>query len=149
MTENENKEKEIEEQLDDEEIAVLANKELRKKDEEIRRLTKELNKAKLLSQADEEEEEPLSREDCIKALSDPRTTNYDYACAVIGLVDDEVSKGNPNPLGADGEDVYAFFKDVIEECDGDKSRFTSIYQSKIGADDKAVAMAYNKRKNNK
>lgn len=146
MAENENKENEQEETLTDEEIALLANKEIRDRDKKIKELTKELNKAKLLSTAEDEEEEPLSREECIKRLSDTRTTNYDYAEAVIGLVDAELADGNPNPLGKNGEQVYEFFKECIEECDGDKSRFTSIYQAKLAPDDKSVAMAYNSRK---
>lgn len=146
MSENETKN---EEELTDEEIAELANKELRKKDEEIVRLKKELNKAKLLSKAEDEEPEPLTREECVKRLSGERTSNYDYAEAVVGLVDIETSKGNPNPLGPDGEQVYDFFKECLDECDGDKNRFTAIYQAKIGPDDKSVAMAFNKRNKRK
>lgn len=149
MAQNDNEIVEKEEELSDEEIAELANKELRKKEEEIAKLRKDLAKAKLLSTAEDEEEDPLSREECIKRISDTRTTNYDYAEAVIGLVDNELSKGNPNPLGKDGDEVYEFFKNCIEECGDDKSRFTSIYQARLGADDKSIAMAYNKRKNNK
>ena len=141
----EQKEKETEENLTEIDIAELASKELRKKEEEIAKLKKDLAKAKLYSEAEEEEEKTLTREECIKRISDNRTTNYDYAEAVIGIVDDEISKGNPNPLGKDGEAVYKFFKDVIEECDGDKSRFPSIYQARLGADDPSVAMAYKKR----
>lgn len=133
------------EELSDVEIAELANKELRKREEEIAKLKKDLAKAKLYSEASEDEDEPLAREECIKRISDSRTTNYDYAEAVIGLVDHELAEGNPNPLGKDGEAVYNFFKDVIEECDGDKSRFTSIYQARLGADDPSIAMAYKKR----
>lgn len=136
---------EEEEELSELEIAELANKELRKKEEEIAKLKKDLAKAKLLSQAEEEEEEPLSREECLKRLSDTRTTNYDYAEAVIGLVDAELAEGKPNPLGKNGKEVYDFFKDVIEECDGDKTRFTSIYQARLGADDPSISMAYKKR----
>lgn len=136
---------EQEEELSELEIAELANKELRKKEEEIAKLKKDLAKAKLLSQAEEEEEEPLSREECLKRLSDTRTTNYEYAEAVIGLVDAELAEGKPNPLGKNGKEVYDFFKDVIEECDGDKTRFTSIYQARLGADDPSIAMAYKKR----
>lgn len=136
---------EQEEELSELEIAELANKELRKKEEEIAKLKKDLARAKLLSQAEEEEEEPLSREECLKRLSDARTTNYDYAEAVIGLVDAELAEGKPNPLGKNGKEVYDFFKDVIEECDGDKTRFTSIYQARLGADDPSIAMAYKKR----
>ena len=149
MAQNENETVKTEEELSDEEIAELANKELRKKDDEIAKLKKDLAKAKLLSTADDEEEEPLSREECIKRLSDIRTTNYDYAEAVIGLVDAELAEGKPNPLGKNGKEVYEFFKDVIEECDGDKTRFTSIYQARLGADDKSAALAYQKRKGNK
>lgn len=136
---------ENEEQLTDEEIAELANKEIKKKNEEIASLKKELAKAKLYSEAEEEEEAPMTREECIKVLSSDRTTNYDYAEAVVNLVDIELSEGKPNPLGKNGKEVQQFFKDVIEECDGDKSRFTSIYQARLGADDPSVAMAYKKR----
>lgn len=145
MAQEETPKTEQEEELSDIEIAELANKELRKKEEEIAKLKKDLAKAKLLSKAEEEEEEPLSREECLKRLSDTRTTNYDYAEAVIGLVDAELEEGKPNPLGKNGKEVYDFFKDVIEECDGDKTRFTSIYQARLGADDPSIAMAYKKR----
>lgn len=145
MAQEETTKTEQEEELSELEIAELANKELRKKEEEIAKLKKDLARAKLLSKAEEEEEEPLSREECLKRLSDTRTTNYDYAEAVIGLVDAELAEGKPNPLGKNGKEVYDFFKDVIEECDGDKARFTSIYQARLGADDPSIAMAYKKR----
>lgn len=145
MAQEETIKTEQEEELSELEIAELANKELRKKEEEIAKLKKDLARAKLLSKAEEEEEEPLSREECLKRLSDTRTTNYDYAEAVIGLVDAELAEGKPNPLGKNGKEVYDFFKDVIEECDGDKTRFTSIYQARLGADDPSIAMAYKKR----
>lgn len=138
--------KENQEELEDVEIAELANKEIRSKDAEIAKLKKDLAKAKLYSTAEEEEEEPLTREECIKRLGDSRISNYDYAEAVVGLVDSELSEGRPNPLGKNGEEVYTFFKDVLEECGDDKSRFTSIYQARLGADDPSTAMAYKKRK---
>lgn len=50
----------------------------------------------------------------------------------------EVENGRPNPLGKDGGKVCDFFEDVIDECAEDKSRFISIYQAKIGADDKKL-----------
>jgi hypothetical protein len=134
--------------LSDIEIAELANKALREKEEELAKLRKDLAKAKLYSNAEEEVVIPMTREECLNTLSNSRTTNYDYVEAVCGLVDIELDNGNPNPLGKNGEDVYTFFKGVIEECDGDKSRFTSIYQSRIGNDDKSTAFAYNKRDKN-
>lgn len=142
----ENEKQTPEEELEEVEIAELANKEIRSKDAEIAKLKKDLAKAKLYSTAEEEEEEPLTREECVKRLSDSRTTNYDYAEAVVGIVDLELSEGRPNPLGKNGEEVYNFFKDVLEECGDDKSRFTSIYQARLGADDPSTAMAYKKRK---
>ena len=142
----ENEKQTPEEELEDVEIAELANKEIRGKDAEIAKLKRDLAKAKLYSTAEEEEEEPLTREECIKRLEDSRTTNYDYAEAVVGIVDLELSEGKPNPLGKNGEEVYNFFKDVLEECGDDKSRFTSIYQARLGADDPSTAMAYKKRK---
>lgn len=134
------------EEMEEVEIAELANKEIRSKDAEIAKLKRDLAKAKLYSKAEEEEEEPLTREECVKRLGDSRISNYDYAEAVVGLVDIELAEGRPNPLGKNGDEVYAFFKDVLEECGDDKSRFTSIYQSRLGADDPTTAMAYKKRK---
>lgn len=136
---------EQEQELTDEEIAELANKEIRKKDEEIAKLKKDLAKLKLYSEAEEDDSSPMTKEECIKILSSDRTTNYDYAEAVVNLVDIETAEGNPNPLGKNGKEVYQFFKDVIEECGSDKSRFTSIYQSRLGPDDPSIAMAYKKR----
>lgn len=144
MADEEKKEEEV---TDDIELAELANRELRKKEEEIAKLRKDLAKAKLLSTAEEEEEEPLSREECVKRISDNRTTNYDYAEAVCGLVDAELAEGRPNPLGRNGDAVYNFFKECLEECGDDKSRFPAVYQARIGADDPSVAMAYKRRNN--
>ena len=146
MEDNENEEQSLE--MDDIELAELANKELRKKEEEIAKLKKDLAKAKLYSEAEEEEEEALSREECISRLSDGRTTNYDYAEAVVNLVDLELAAGHENPLGKSGKEVYDFFKECIEECGDDKSRFTAVYQSKLGADDPKIALAYKNRTKN-
>lgn len=150
MEEKELKEKEEKlqkeaDKLSELDIAELANKELRKKEEEINKLKKELAQTKLYSTADEEEEEPLSRDEYIKIIGDSHTSNYDYAEAVCGLVDYELSIGNQNPLGKNGDDVYKFFKDVLEECNDDKSRFASVYQARIGQDDPQIAMAYKNR----
>lgn len=134
-----------EEELDDIQIAELANNELRKRELEIAKLKRELAQAKLYSTAEEEEKQTLSREECMKRISDSRTTNYDYAEAVVNLVDIELSAGNPNPLGKNGKEVYDFFNDVLEECGDDKSRFPAVYQARLGADDPSVAMAYKKR----
>lgn len=136
----------IDEELDDIEIAELANNELRKKDSEIAKLKKDLAKAKLLSEAEDEVPETMSKEDCIRVISDSNTTNYDYAVAVVNLVDNELAEGKANPLGKNGEQVYNFFKDVIDECGDDKSRFTSIYQARIGTDTPQTAMAYRNRR---
>lgn len=132
--------------LGDIEIAELANTELRKKDVELAKLRKELAQAKLYSVVEDEKPEVLSREECIKRLGNSHITNYDYAEAVCALVDVEKAEGKPNPLGKNGDNVYSFFKDTIEECGDDKSRFPSVYQSRLGNDDAQTAMAYKNRK---
>lgn len=141
-------EKQQQEEMDDIELAELANKELRKKEEEIAKLKKDLAKAKLYSEAEEEEEETLSREECVSRLSDVRTTNYDCIEAVVNLVDLELAEGRENPLGKNGQEIYDFLKDCIDECGDDKSRFTAVYQSKLGADDPTIALAYKNRTKN-
>ncbi len=140
------KEEEEANKLSEIEIAELANKELRKKEQEIADLKKQLAKEKLYSQAEEEEREIPTREDCLKVIGSNKTNNYDYAQAVVDLVDIEKNEGRANPLGKNGDAVYDFFKEVIEECDGDKNLFTSIYQNKLGEDDPQIKLAYNKRK---
>lgn len=142
MVENQKKETE----MTDEEIAELANKEINARDVEIAKLQKQLNIAKLYSKAPEEDAEvSMSKKECLDVISNPYSINYDYAVAVCRLVDIELAEGNPNPLGQDGEEVYNFFKDVIEECDGDKDRFTALYQLKLAPDDAQTAAAYKRR----
>ena len=139
----------IEQQQQDElseiEIAELANKELKTKDKEIAQLKKQLAQAKLYQKGEEEERETPSKEECLKIITDSRTCQYDYAQAVIDLCDNEEEAGRPNPLGKHGDEIYKFFKDCIDECDGDKSRFVSIYQARIGKDDPSTSIAYNGR----
>lgn len=130
-----------EETLTDEDIAILANKELKKRDEEIASLKKQLAKEKLYSKAPEEKT-VMSKDDCIKVIFDGSSCNYDYAKAVVNLVDIETSEGRVNPLGEDGDAVYELFSNVIKECGDDKDRFTSVYQSKIGQDPSDVSFAY-------
>ena len=145
--ENRGEEQQEQEQLSEIEIAELANDEIKKRDKEIDSLKKALAKAKLYSKAEEEEEEVLSKEDCLSRISDPNVSAYDYAVACIELRERERELGNPDPFGADGEELCKLFGDVIEECNGDKNRFISIYQSKVPNDEPSIAMAYNKRKN--
>lgn len=150
MNEEEMKKKKEEEEankLSEIEIAELANKELKKKEQEIADLKKQLAKEKLYSKAEDEEREIPTREDCLKVIGSNKTNNYDYAQAVVDLVDIEKNEGRANPLGKNGDAVYDFFKEVIEECDGDKNLFPSIYQTKLGEDDPQIKLAYNKRKN--
>lgn len=143
---NENELNETAENLSEIEIAELANKELRAKNEEIMQLKKELAKSKLYSTADEEETISMTREECIERINDCNCSNYDYVEAVCNLTEIELAEGKPNPLGEDGEKVYNFFKECLDECGDDKSRFTSVYQSRIGADDPKVVMSRKNRK---
>lgn len=143
-------EKEIQkaaEDMTDIEVGELAAKELQKRDSEIASLKKQLAIAKLYSKPEEGEEDAImSKEDCLKVIGDSNTCNYDYANAVCELCDREAEAGKPNPLGENGKQVYDFFKNVIEECDGDKDLFTSIYNSRLAPDDPSVALAYKKSK---
>ena len=143
-------EKEIQktaEDMTDIEVGELAAKELKKRDDEIASLKKQLAIAKLYSNPKEDEEDvTMSKEDCLKVIGDSNTCNYDYANAVCELCDREAEAGRPNPLGEDGKQVYDFFKNVIEECDGDKDLFTSIYNSRLAPDEPSIALAYKKSK---
>ena len=147
MAQQDVKQEQIEQQaqeLTDIEIAELARQKLNEKDKEIANLKKDLAKQKLLTEtpSEDEEDELPTKEECIKTLGSSSTTNYDYAVAVCRLVDIETEEGRPNPLGVNGDEVYKFFKGVIEDCNGDKSRFTSIYQAKIGNDRPEDVRAY-------
>lgn len=132
-------------ELNDVEIAELANTEIKQRDKEIADLKKQLARAKLYQQVDDTVEEVPTKEDCLKVIADSHTTNYDYAVAVCNLVDACRSEGEQNPLGDDGDEIYDFLRETIDACEGDKRKFTSIYQAKIGPDDAKVAAAYNKR----
>ena len=135
-------------EMDDISIAEQANKLLQKEREEKEKLKKELARAKLLSNGNpEEEKEVMSKEDCLKIIGDKNTCNYDYAVAVVNLVDRELEAGQPNPLGEHGQEIRDFFEEVIEDCDGDKTKFTSVYQAKLPADDPKIAVSYRARQN--
>lgn len=142
--------KKPEENLSDEEIAELANAEIRKKNEEIAKLKKDLAKAKLYSEASEESEELLSSGEYRKALSNSTNTNYDVIYDTVKLCESIKEEGDTNPydavfhLGEESEIVYTFLKNVIDACDGDKSQFISIYQSMLAPDDPKIAAAYRK-----
>ena len=69
------KEEEEANKLSEIEIAELANKELKKKEQEIADLKKQLAKEKLYSQAEEEEREIPTREDCLKVIGSNKTNN--------------------------------------------------------------------------
>ena len=127
------------------EIAELASKEISERDKKIRELEKQLAKSKLMSNPDEEPEIVRTKEDCLKTIFDSKVSNYDYAVAVCDLVDIETKAGRPNPLGKDGDAVYDFLDDCIACCDGDKSKFPSVYQAKIGKDDLPAAIRSKRR----
>lgn len=133
-------------EISDDELAILANKEIKKRDEEIRKLKLELNKAKLLSTAEDEKEEELSVKDCRTAMYDNHVNMYDYAKACVGIIEDAQSRGIQDAFGEDTENLRQFFSDVINACYGDKSKFIPFYQASLGPDDKQVSAAYGKRK---
>lgn len=147
---NESKQTEIEEvdeQLDDIELAELANKKLKEKDKEIEKLKKDLAKEKLLSNAPEEQqEEKVTLDDCNKIVGDPNSTNYDICKSYCDSVDLLREQGINSPYGEEGDVAYKFLKEVIDECDGDKQLFTHLYQAKLPADDKKISMAFQTRK---
>lgn len=136
MGNEENKIENQEQQQESEiEIAELARAELDKKDREIKNLKRELAKQKLYSEQEDEQQPERTKDDCINAIFNPNICNYDYAVAVLDLVDIEVKAGRKNPLGKNGQQVYDFLDDCVASCEGDKSKFTAIYQAKIGKDD--------------
>lgn len=141
--------------LTDIEIAELANIELKKKETEIAKLKKDLAKAKLYSDATEEEEELLASKEYRAKLGDNTLSNYDVAQNAVKLCDALKNEGDTNAyntvfcLGEDSESVYTFLKDCVDACDDDKSQFTSIYQSALSPDDAKIAAAYRKAQQNK
>lgn len=131
--------------LTDIEIAELANEELLKRGKEIQRLNKEIAKLKLYSEAPEEEEPNLSRDECLKVLADTNATNYDICKAAVSLHDISEADGEQSPLGKDGKAVRDFLSECLEACGDDKSRFPSVYQAMIGDDPKEIQAGFNAR----
>lgn len=125
-------------------IAEEAAKIIAEKDKKIRQLETEAARNRLYRTVDNEEEPVPTREDYLKTLGASDTTNYDYAVATIGLRELELAEGRPDPLGEDGEDVAAFLKNVIEDCNGDKTAFPALYVARLGQDLPADAAAYKK-----
>ena len=132
------------ENMDDITVAEEAGKVIAEKDKKIKQLTIELAKQKLYRTVESDEEPVPTREDYLKTLGASDTTNYDYAAAAIGLRELELAEGNPDPLGEDGEEVAAFLKSVIEDCNGDKTAFPALYVARLGQDLPADAAAYKK-----
>ena len=132
------------EQMDDIEIAEEASRVIADKDKQISALKKQLAQQKLYRTVEDEVEETPTRDDFLKTLSASDTTNYDYAEAVIGLRELEISEGRPDPLGEDGEEVAKFLKSVLEDCNGNKTAFPSLYSARLGQDSPADAAAYRK-----
>ena len=135
-----------EEQLTDIDIAEQANKLLKGKDKEIADLKKQLAQMKLLQQTDDsEEEERMTEEECMAVILNPNASDYDIvdACAKLAGISEE--RGD-KIFGPHQEEIKEFFEDVIESCNGDKSRFNSVYQSLIGADPKEIAAGFPKRR---
>ena len=133
------------EELKDEEIAELAAKKLKEKETEIKSLKKELAKMKLLSEHTEEPERELPPvKDCWEKLTNPKSLNYDCAEAVVDIMENAEKENGENPYGSDGENVKKFLSDCLNACDGDKSKFTSIYQAALQPDPKEIAIAYKK-----
>lgn len=142
------KQQQVQQQQDQEQsdmtIAEEAAKIIAEKDKRIRELETEAARSKLYRTVDDEEEPVPTREDYLKVLSAGDTTNYDYAEAVIGLREIELSEGKPDPLGEDGAEVAAFLQSVIEDCNGDKTAFPALYGARLGQDLPADAAAYKK-----
>ena len=76
-----------------------------KKDREIKNLKRELAKQKLYSEQEDEQQPERTKDDCINAIFNPNICNYDYAVAVLDLVDIEVKAGRKNPLGKNKEGI--------------------------------------------
>lgn len=143
----EEKENEVKiDNIEDIDIADEASKLLAEKNKRISQLEKELAISKLHSSVEEEVVELRTADDCIKDIFNPNINQYDYAVAVCDLYDVEEREGLQHSLGEYADEVVELFKSVIEDCDGDKSNFVSLYQARIGKDDKASTLAYNKSK---
>lgn len=148
----EQEQKKIEEtaaNLSEVEIAELANKELKRKDEEISKLKKELAVSKLYSTA-EDDGAPvrMSEEECLKIINNPNSNNYDYANAVIDLYEAQAKDGEEDIWGEGTKTVVDFLRQTVEACNGNKEAFDSVYQSKLLPDDKEVTMIYQQWKKN-
>lgn len=148
----ENEQKRVDEATDnltDVEIAELANKELKQKEQEIAKLRKELAVSKLYSTTDEDSTSiRMSEEECLKVINNPNSCNYDYANAVIDLYDIQAKEGDEDIWGEGTKIVVDYLRQTVEGCNGNKEAFDSVYQSKLLPDDKEVAMAYQRWKNN-
>lgn len=142
----ENKTNEQEQELTDIEIAELANKELKNKEAEIAKLKKELAKQKLYSKYDEEEDTPkLTKEENWKIVNNPNVHDYDRMEALCNLSDIEIEEKGVSSFGPQAKEITEFIRSCLEDCNGDKSKFYSIYQARIGNDPPEIALAYSKR----
>lgn len=151
MEENVKDNVEIDKDINEFDLAKEANKALNEKDKRILELQKQLAKERLYSKApvEEKKEVSMSDADCLKIINTPNISNYDYASAVLNLHNNALREGKKSPLGEKGVEVAKLFSDVIEKCDGDKSKFMLNYQLMIGDDELEAEVAYENAIKNK
>ena len=145
---------ETEEQAQDMlEVAEEANKLIRAKDEEIRKLNLKLAQAALLREAPEaQKEEPY---DLNKTFT-PASSDYEIALHAVKLhkyetenVDTLPRDQNGKPkytLGARADDVANYLNSCIEGANNDPNKFHSVYLSNLGNDSQEAQSLYNHSK---
>lgn len=129
-------------EMTDEDIAIVAQREIQKAKEEAAKAKKELAMLKMLSNPEEDKAEPINVEECIKKINNPNSTNLEYWEGVVGFVEYETERTGVSPL-EHSEEIIPFAKKCIEAANGDNKAFISMYGSELGADDQASRIAYN------
>lgn len=146
---------ETEEQAQDMlEVAEEANKLIRAKDEEIRKLNLKLAQAALLREAPEAPEE--APYDLNKTFT-PASSDYEIALHAVKLHKYETENVDTLPrdpqtgkpkytLGARADDVANFLNGCIEGANNDPNKFHSVYLSNLGNDSQEAKSLYNESK---
>lgn len=134
----------LQQEISDQDIAEIARNEMAKRDEEIKKLRKELAIKSMYTQVDNQETDLPTREECVEALSKGDTSNYDYWVYALRLRDIELAAERPDPFGEVGEELSTFVKGLIDECADDKSSFSAVYQARLGKDRPEDLAAYKK-----
>ncbi len=128
---------------DDITIAEEANAEIQKWKKKAEDAEKELAREKLYKRVDTPEQPEFDENKAWENFFNPNSCSYDIFKNALDIYDNNKAKGVEDSDEYTPE-VMEFVRDVLSSCEGDKTKFHSVYQAKLGKDTREAELAYTK-----